>query len=203
MTSPAADTIGFKNPEDPNAADLPAGVAGSMDGEKPPMTQVEEIKKAIEPYREKYGHYLMQIRPWREFMQLSKPNGDMQNRLQVNLTHYQINYAVVMLLNMVIAIVMNPKCLIMMCVLALVWIAFLRKNEDPNWEVNMFGMSLGKTQRWTVLSVATAIVLLFFAGQILFSAAAFCGVLVLAHAILHPVPVTEIAATSAEVEEMM
>mmetsp|Transcript_88233 Transcript_88233/g.175298 ORF Transcript_88233/g.175298 Transcript_88233/m.175298 type:complete len:202 (-) Transcript_88233:83-688(-) len=201
MATPGADTIGFKETEDPNSVALPAGVKGSMDGERPPMTQVEEIKKAFEPYREKYGHYLTQIRPWREFLYLTKPDGDMQKRLQVNLTHYQINYAVVMLLNMVVAIVMNPKCLIVMCVLALGWVAFLRKNDDPNWEVNVGGMPLGKTQRWMVLSVVTAVVLLVFVGQVLFSAAAFCAVLVLAHAIMHPIP--EIVATNSEVEEMV
>jgi len=193
----------MKETEDPNSVALPAGLAGSLDGERPPMIQVEEMKKVIEPYREKYVLYVGQIRPWREFMSLSKPDGDIQKRLQENLTHYQINYAAVMLLNMVVAIVMNPKCLILMCVLGLIWVVFLRKNHDPNWDLNNRGVSLGATQRLSVMSVATAVVLLFYMGQVLFSAAAFCAVLVVAHAILHPVPVPEIAAETAEVEEMM
>merc|ERR1719411_460549 len=89
---------------------------------------------------------------------------------------------------MIVAIVMNPSCLIAMCVLALVWVAFLRKNDDPNWEVNVGGMSLGKTQRWMVLSAITAIVLLCVVGQVFFSAAFFCAILVLCHGILHAPP---------------
>mmetsp|Transcript_1612 Transcript_1612/g.1722 ORF Transcript_1612/g.1722 Transcript_1612/m.1722 type:complete len:133 (+) Transcript_1612:17-415(+) len=81
-------------------AELPAGVQGTMDGEKPPLSQVEELRKAIEPFKLKYGHYLTQLRPWREFIRLSKPEGDIQKRLQVNLSHFQINYAVIFLLQL-------------------------------------------------------------------------------------------------------
>ena len=66
-------------------AELPAGVQGTMDGEKPPLSQVEELRKAIEPFKlkcqrffewpfcikkKRYGHYLTQLRPWREFIRL-------------------------------------------------------------------------------------------------------------------------------------
>jgi general stress protein CsbA len=108
--------------------------------------------------------------------------------LEVNLTHYQINYAILFLLQMVVAIITNPHCLVVICVLVLVWMVFLKKNDDPNWEVNVGGVSLGKTQRWMVLSAITSIVLLCVVGQILFSAAFFCAVLVVIHGILHPAP---------------
>uniref|UniRef100_A0A7S3WAL0 PRA1 family protein n=1 Tax=Strombidinopsis acuminata TaxID=141414 RepID=A0A7S3WAL0_9SPIT len=177
-------------PESLGAAtgDLPKGVAGKMDGEKPPMSNVEEIQKAWEPYKQKYGSYLQKLRPWREFLRLSKPEGDIKRRLEVNLTHYQINYAVIFLLQMIVAIVMNPKCLIVICILTLVWMAFLKKNDDPTWEVNVGGVELGKTQRWMALSAITSIVLLCVVGQVLFSAAFFSAVCVVLHGILHPVP---------------
>jgi hypothetical protein len=167
---------------------LPQGVQGTMDGERPPMNKVEEIQKALEPYQSKYGHYLAKLRPWREFCWLSKPEGDMKRRLEVNLTHYQINYAVLFLIQMVLAIVMHPKSLIVICVLVLIWIAFLKKNDDPDWQVQVGGMDLGKTQRWMVLVALTAIVLLTVVGQLFFSTAFFASLLVLAHGFLHPVP---------------
>eukprot|EP00930_Biecheleria_cincta_P043498 TRINITY_DN29867_c0_g1_i1.p1 TRINITY_DN29867_c0_g1~~TRINITY_DN29867_c0_g1_i1.p1 ORF type:complete len:194 (+),score=42.29 TRINITY_DN29867_c0_g1_i1:76-657(+) len=163
-------------------------VKGTMDGERPPMSQIEELKQAIEPIKLKYGHYLTQLRPWREFLRVSKPEGDIQQRLQANLTHFQINYAVVFLLQMVIAITMNPSALVVICVLGLVWLAFLKKNDDPTWEVSVGGMQLGKTQRWMVLTACTAIVLLCTVGQLFFSTAFFCAILVMLHGILHPVP---------------
>eukprot|EP00913_Durusdinium_trenchii_P014614 g13713.t1 len=165
MATPEAEKLG---------ADLPAGVQGTMDGEKPPLSQMEELRKAIEPFKLKYGHYLTQLRPWREFIRLSKPEGDIQKRLQMNLSHFQINYAVVFL--------------VVICVMAAVWILFLKKNDDPNWVVSVGGMPMGKTQRWMALSGITAIVLLCVVGQVMFSAAFFCSILVLVHGILHPVP---------------
>merc|ERR1712061_23406 len=128
------------------------------------------------------------IRPWKEFLILSKPQADAQKRLQVNLTHFQINYAVIFLIQMVAAIVTNPQCLIVICVLAMVWVAFLKKNDDPEWEVNIGGVSLGKTQRWMALSAITAVVLLSVVGQVFFSAAFFCAILVVLHGVLHPLP---------------
>merc|ERR1712019_195477 len=100
-----------------------------------------------------------------------------KRRLEVNLTHYQINYAVIFLIQMVSAIVMNPRCLIVICVLSLVWMAFLKKNDDPNWEVTIGGVPFGKTNRWMALSAITAVVLLCVVGQVIFSAAFFCAVL--------------------------
>jgi len=111
-----------------------------------------------------------------------------QEELEANLTHYQINYAVIFLILMVISIVMNPQCLVTICVLVLVWMGFLKKNDDPHWEVNVGGVQLGKTQRWMILSAMTAIVLLCVVGQVLFSAAFTCAIFVLAHGLLHPVP---------------
>jgi len=89
---------------------------------------------------------------------------------------------------MIVSIIINPKCLIVICVLALVWMAFLKKNDDPNWEVVIGGMPLGKTQRWMALGAITAIVLLCVVGQIFFSAAFFCACLVVLHGVLHAPP---------------
>lgn len=172
---------------------LPEGLKGTMDGQKPPMSRVEEVTQALEPYQKKYGHYLSKIQPWREFFALSKPNGDMRARLEANLTHFQINYAIIFLILMIVSIIINPKCLIVICVLALVWMAFLKKNDDPNWEVVIGGMPLGKTQRWMALGAITAIVLLCVVGQIFFSAAFFCGCLVVLHGIMHPIPGADVA----------
>mmetsp|Transcript_25540 Transcript_25540/g.53968 ORF Transcript_25540/g.53968 Transcript_25540/m.53968 type:complete len:202 (+) Transcript_25540:78-683(+) len=189
MAAPSPESVGSSVPDISSTTALPPeGLKGTMDGEKPAMNKVEEIKKVLEPYQKRYGHYLGKIRSWREFVVLTKPQGDIKKRLEVNLTHYQINYAVIFLIQMVFAIVTNPQCLIVICVLSLVWMAFLKKNDDPNWEVNVGGMALGKTQRWMVLAAITAIVLLCVVGQVFFSAAFFCAILVIMHGILHPPP---------------
>lgn len=159
-----------------------------MDGERPPKTQAEKLKKTLEPYQKRYGHYLEKVRPWREFLSLSRPREDTWKRLEANLTHFQINYAFIFLVLMVVSIVINPRCLVVVCVLALVWMAFLQKNDDPAWEPRVAGHALGKTQRWLLLSAATAVALLCVVGEVLFSAALLCALLVLAHGVLHAVP---------------
>jgi len=181
-----------------------AGVVGTMDGERPPMNKVEEIKHALEPYQKKYGHYLGKMRPWRQFCALSRPNGDIRQRLEANLTHYQINYAAIFLVLMIASMVMNPKCIVVVAVLAIIWVAFLRKNDDPEWQVAVGGVQLGKTQRWMVLTAATAIVLLSVVGQMIFNAAFVCGVGVILHAILRaPEDQEAVQGTPEEKQEMV
>jgi len=162
---------------------LPADVKGPMDGEKPPMNRMDDLKESLQPYR----HYLEKLRPWREFLRLSKPgSGEAKARLETNLAHYQINYAVIFLAVMVTSIIINPRCVAVICVLALVWMAFLKKNDDPSWEVIIGGVKLGATQRWMSLCLITAIALFCAVGQVIAFAASVCAVLVLAHGVLHP-----------------
>jgi len=177
-------------------------VAGNMDGERPPLTLLEDVKQnlddKLEPLQKKYGHYLTKLRPWREFVRCSRPQGDKLQRLNANLSHYQINYALVFLALMAASIVMNPKCLVAIVVLALAWVGFLWKNDDPNWEVKVADVSFGKTQRWLILCVITSVVLLNVVGHILFSVALSCGLLVISHAVMHPPPQTDEADCSSE-----
>merc|ERR1719379_120105 len=110
-------------------------------------------------------------------------------RLESNLVHYQINYAIIFLILMVISIIMNPRCLVVICILVMIWMWFLNKNDDPNWNLVIGGVPLGKTQRWMGLSGLTALVLLSVVGNVIFSAAFMCAILIVVHSVLHPMPV--------------
>eukprot|EP00746_Dinoflagellata_sp_MGD_P007457 gnl/MRDRNA2_/MRDRNA2_114757_c0_seq1.p1 gnl/MRDRNA2_/MRDRNA2_114757_c0~~gnl/MRDRNA2_/MRDRNA2_114757_c0_seq1.p1 ORF type:complete len:222 (+),score=51.02 gnl/MRDRNA2_/MRDRNA2_114757_c0_seq1:87-668(+) len=172
----------------PSETALPKGLEGSMDGEKVPMNRMEEMQQALEPYHKKYGHYLLKIKPWREFLAIGLPApGQHRARLESNLVHFQMNYAVLFLVLMVVSIILNPKCLFVISILVLCWMWFLKKNDDPNWTLNVGGVELGKTQRWMGLSAITALVLLSVVGNVIFSAAFGCAILVAAHGVLHPV----------------
>lgn len=159
-----------------------------MDGQKVPLSKVEDIKQALEPYTQKYGHYLTKMRPWREFFHFTKPDGDVKARLEANLSHFQINYALLFVSLMVTSIVMDPHSVIVICVLALLWMWFLKKNDDPNWEVVVGGIPLGKTHRWMALCGISMLAFLVTAGNLIFSTCFFCAILVVAHGSLHPVP---------------
>lgn len=166
---------------------MPKGVDGKIDGQKPPMTQLEDLQKAVEPYQKVYGLYLANLRPWREFLQLSRPRDDVRQRLESNLVHFQTNYAVIFLALSIVMIVTSPQCLLVICVLALAWVAFLRKNQDPNWVVTVAGFQLSNAQRWMGFMAISILVLLSFVGKVLASAAVLCALLVAAHGALHPV----------------
>jgi len=168
-----------------------------MDGEKMAMSKIEDVQNALEPYKQRYGHYLKKIRPWREFFMFTKPEGDMKARLEANLTHYQINYACIFLLQCIISIVSNPHCLVVIVVLVCLWMWFLKKNDDPNWQVTIGGMDLGKTQRWMILCALSAVAFLMSVGNLLFSCAFGTGCLVLLHGVLHPVVESTYDAASA------
>jgi hypothetical protein len=169
-------------------AALPEGLGGTMDGKKPSMSHVEDITEALGPYQKYFGQYFSKLRPLKEFFSLSRPNGDMRARLEANLAHFKINYALIFLILMIVSIIINPKCLIVISVLAIVWMGFLKKNDDPNWEVVIGGMPLGKTQRVMAMNIITAIVILSVLGQIFFSAAFFCACLVVVHGVMHAPP---------------
>eukprot|EP00930_Biecheleria_cincta_P035040 TRINITY_DN24137_c0_g2_i1.p1 TRINITY_DN24137_c0_g2~~TRINITY_DN24137_c0_g2_i1.p1 ORF type:complete len:204 (-),score=27.66 TRINITY_DN24137_c0_g2_i1:235-846(-) len=166
----------------------PEGVAGKMDGEKPPMTRMEDIKETVESLNHKYGHYFAKIKPWREFFQLSKPHGEVKTRLWRNLIDFQMNYALIFLLGMIFTIVLDPKCLVVILSLVLIWVLFLKKNDNPEWHLSVGGLELGKSQRWLVLVTLTGLILFCVVGQALFSVAVCYTGLVVVHGILHPLP---------------
>lgn len=184
-------------------AKLPEGLGGSMDGKKVPMSSLEDLKMKLAPYVQTYSHYLQKMQPWRQFMRLSKPQGDIKQRLETNLATYQVNYAAVVILETLVAIITNVRCLMVMAVMGLVWSVFLKKNEDPNWELKVGGMDLGKTQRSIILGAISAIVLLTVVGQVFFTAAFFGALTVLLHGILHAPPDANDAPVAEEAENMI
>uniref|UniRef100_A0A7S1AIB9 PRA1 family protein n=1 Tax=Noctiluca scintillans TaxID=2966 RepID=A0A7S1AIB9_NOCSC len=170
----------------PESEKLPEGLGGTLDGQKVAKNKVEEVLQVLEPIHQKYGHYLAKMRPWRDFVRISKPEGDLKKRLESNLSYFLVNYSIVMVFLTVASIVANPKCVTVIGVLALVWVGFMRKNEDPTWEVNVGGVALGKSQRSIILGVITAIVMISVVGQVLFSALFVCAIFVVIHGVLHP-----------------
>merc|ERR1719272_1778381 len=170
-------------------APLPKGLEGAMDGEKVPMNRAEEIQQTLEPLKQKYGHYLLKIKPWKEFCSISRPaSGQSRARLEANLVHFQMNYAILFLTLMIIAVVINPKCLVVICILVMCWMWFLKKNDDPKWQLNIGGVELGKTQRWMAMGAITAVALLVVVGDVIFTATFGCAILVALHGVLHPIP---------------
>ena len=78
--------------------------------------------------------------------------------------YFQINYALLTVVVVVVSVLKDGWSIATICLLALAWMAFLKKNEDPNWEVSVGGVPLGKSQRWVLMAIASAVIVLCISG---------------------------------------
>lgn len=168
-------------------APMASKLDGAMDGATHPKGKYEEFMMVIAPLKERYGHYIVQCRSWREFAIMSRPTKDTaQIRLTSNVPYFQTNYAALFLVTFLIDVMITPSSLLVTLILLVAWFFFAKKNEDPNWKVNVANMELGKTHRYLIALAVTAILLLVFLGGILFSVLGLVGTAVCVHGICHP-----------------
>merc|ERR1712039_509123 len=106
-------------------------------------------------------------------------------RLTANTYTFQTNYAILFVLQLVLAIVFQPSALITIIMTVVVWIFFLKKNDDPDWAPIVGGVQLGPMQRWLCMLAATAIILLFVVGGVVFNTAMLFCVFIFVHGVLH------------------
>merc|ERR1712187_635848 len=106
------------------------------------------------PVKETASNMIRKAQPWRDFLlPLSIPSAsDGCSRITANLYCFQTNYAILFVLQLVLNIVFHPSALISIVVTAVVWVLFLKKNEDPDWKPQLGGMALGPVQRWLALA---------------------------------------------------
>eukprot|EP00747_Dinoflagellata_sp_TGD_P168976 gnl/TRDRNA2_/TRDRNA2_196705_c0_seq1.p1 gnl/TRDRNA2_/TRDRNA2_196705_c0~~gnl/TRDRNA2_/TRDRNA2_196705_c0_seq1.p1 ORF type:complete len:283 (+),score=57.58 gnl/TRDRNA2_/TRDRNA2_196705_c0_seq1:97-945(+) len=156
-----------------------AGVAGDLAAKAVPTSLV--------PVKESAGRFLSKAQPWREFLlPLSIPTAaEGCSRLTANLYYFQTNYAILFVVQLVITILLQPSALFCIVGTILAWMAFLKKNEDPNWKPVVGGVELGPMQRWLALAVITAILLLCVAGGTIFSAALMFVMGAAVHGVIH------------------
>lgn len=149
-----------------------------------------ELETFLKPYQETASQYVTKVRPWREFAVLSKPTAlsEVRPRLEANLMHYRTNYSLGFIVLFVIGIVQNTWCIIIVCVLAAIWAAFLKKEESNDDSLVIAGYALDRPRRRMALAALSAVVFLISTGQVLFQAAVICFALVAVHGALHPVP---------------
>lgn len=189
------------NPEAPAAgggaaAAVAAAAAGAVGaalmsgklGEVPNILgAMTPVPTSMQPVKETAGKFLSKAQPWKAFLlPLSVPSGaEGCSRITANLYHFQTNYAILFVLQLALAILWQPSALFCIAALVLTWMGFLKKNDDPDWHPVVGGHQLGPTQRWLALSAITALVLLFVAGNTIFSAALVFLVAAGIHGVVH------------------
>jgi len=113
-----------------------------------------------------------------------------------NIVHFQTNYSFLFLGYLCFSLIFNPSSLVTICVLALSWVLFLRKNDDPEWKMMIAGIPIGPTQRWVLMCVISIIAILVFIGQIIFSACVVFAIVALLHSCMHIPPSEQEGASS-------
>eukprot|EP00930_Biecheleria_cincta_P099531 TRINITY_DN9115_c0_g1_i2.p1 TRINITY_DN9115_c0_g1~~TRINITY_DN9115_c0_g1_i2.p1 ORF type:complete len:228 (-),score=59.75 TRINITY_DN9115_c0_g1_i2:12-695(-) len=110
--------------------------------------------------------FLSKAQPWREFVwPLSIPSANQGcSRITANIYNFQTNYAILFVVQLVCSIIMQPSALICIITTVVVWVLFLKKNDDPEWTPKLGGVVLSPMQRWLLLAVITGLVLLMQVG---------------------------------------
>eukprot|EP00746_Dinoflagellata_sp_MGD_P066975 gnl/MRDRNA2_/MRDRNA2_27675_c0_seq1.p1 gnl/MRDRNA2_/MRDRNA2_27675_c0~~gnl/MRDRNA2_/MRDRNA2_27675_c0_seq1.p1 ORF type:complete len:257 (+),score=46.55 gnl/MRDRNA2_/MRDRNA2_27675_c0_seq1:88-858(+) len=154
------------------------------------VTAPDSLKGA----QEKAQGLLSKAQPWKTFLlPLSKPEpGKGFPRITSNLYQFQVNYAILFLVQIALSILMDPSTLLTLIVIALIWIGFLKKNADPEWDFKVGGVPLGPTQRMIALACITLLVMLATAGNIVFWQAVMFAISCAVHGYFHEVEVGQL-----------
>jgi hypothetical protein len=169
------------------AAAAASAIVGGRTGEVVGAAVGAAVPTSLQPAKEKAGLFLSKARPWKDFLiPLSIPKGNEAcSRITANLYCFQTNYAILFVLWLVMNIMFQPSALISLAAVVLIWMAFLKKNDDPDWKPVVGGMELGPMQRWLALAMITAIVLLVMAGPTIFNSALMYLLFATIHGIVH------------------
>lgn len=145
------------------------------------------LPSSLQNAKGQVGSFLSKAQPWREFVwPLSVPPASQGcSRITANVYNFQTNYAILFVVMLVMSIIMQPSALICIGLTILVWVLFLKKNDDPEWAPTLGGVALSPMQRWLLLAATTALVLLIFVGGTIFNAALMFVLFAIAHGIVH------------------
>lgn len=166
------------------------GVAQGLVGGAVESMANAAVPTSLQPVKETAGKFLQKAQPWRQFLwPFSIPDAkEGCSRITANIYNFQTNYAILFVMQLVVSIVMQPSALICIGIICIVWVFFLKKNDDPDWAPVVGGMQLGPTQRWLALAAITALLLLFVAGSTIFNASLFYVLCAFGHGVLHIPP---------------
>lgn len=163
-------------------------INGAMDGIRIPANQLEVVKDVVVAQLGKYSHLVKTVRPWREFIIVSKPPTSADiilKKIQMNLTYYQSNYLTLVTAFLLFSLLTSPSVLFLFAIIGGAWGYLLKKNEDPNYMLVVAGIPLAKTQRTMAAAMLSGILILLFAGSIILSVLAISAIAVGAHAALN------------------
>lgn len=160
---------------------------GNIVGEAVSNMALAAVPTSLAPLKDKTGAFLAKAQPWKDFcLPLSVPTStEVCSRLTGNLYCFQTNYAILLVVQLLASILLQPSALLSIVVVAAVWILFLKKNQDPDWKPVVGGTELGPIQRWLALASSTILILFIMAGSVISNALFMYLLFALLHGCLH------------------
>lgn len=143
-----------------------------------------DLQASLEPLRQTCRRCLVQLQPWGDFMSMAKPHGDTWKRLQANVTHFQSNYVSMFISLICAAALVRPMCLLVTGAMGMIWTSLISRPSYDEAKIRVIHRPLE-----LLFCALSALTLVLPVGRLFFVATVLpCALLVLVHAVLHPVP---------------
>jgi hypothetical protein len=163
-------------------------IKGAMDGIRIPANQFEALKTIVVAQLGQYSGVTKSVRPWREFIIVSKPPtsaDQILKKIQTNVTYYRSNYIMLVVVFLLVSLLTSPSVLFLFALIGAGWAYLLKKSEDPEYVMIVAGIPLAKQQRTIAASVLTGLLILIFAGSLILSVLGMSAAAVGAHALVN------------------
>lgn len=163
-------------------------IKGAMDGIRIPANQFEALKTIVMAQLGQYSGVTKSVRPWREFIIVSKPPtsaDQILKKIQTNVTYYRSNYIMLVVIFLLVSLLTSPSVLFLFALIGAGWAYLLKKSEDPEYVMIVAGIPLAKQQRTIAATVLTGLLILIFAGSLILSVLGMSAAAVGAHALVN------------------
>lgn len=163
-------------------------IKGAMDGIRIPANQFEALKTIVVAQLGQYSGVTKSVRPWREFIIVSKPPSSADQilkKIQTNVTYYRSNYIMLVVVFLLVSLLTSPSVLFLFALIGAGWAYLLKKSEDPEYVMIVAGIPLAKQQRTIAASALTGLLILIFAGSLILSVLGMSAAAVGAHALVN------------------
>jgi hypothetical protein len=161
------------------------------------VTNVQQMNLAI--VLSKASKYAKKLRPLEEFLpkdEFSVPvPEELQKRLAVNLSHFYVNYTLIVAVIVLITLIVYPTFFLLIMALCAIWYGLLSRPHHFSIDLTTVGMQgriVQKTHMEYALAVFTVIFLFWTAGMNLVIFFGACILMVASHAAMRHVPKTSL-----------
>jgi len=144
------------------------------------------------------------LRPFPSFLDVnrcSRPRNATEawSRLELNLSWYWLNYSIIAILILIIAIITQPSFLITLLVLAAIW--WFTLTHEPIVIPRIHYLLQGRNKQ-ILLYCLTALLLILFVGNVILLCVGLAALLIVGHAVVRAAPTQEERDASEEMVQM-